>query len=60
MEIVKEQAIHLFGSASSLARALNISPAAVTQWADGKPIPEKQALKIRYTLKPEFFGEAKA
>lgn len=55
MQIVKEQAVIMFGSQSALARALGISPAAVAQWKPGKPIPEAQALKIRYQLKREEF-----
>lgn len=55
MDISKEQAVALFGSQAKLAKALGIFPAAVSQWKDGKPIPQKQALKIRYVLKPEAF-----
>lgn len=55
MEITKEQAIALYGNKVRLAEALGISKAAVSQWADDKPIPEAQALKIRFILKPEEF-----
>ncbi len=57
MEITKEQAIELYGSRVRLAEALGITKAAVSQWADGKPIPEAQALKIRFILKPEQFDD---
>jgi DNA-binding transcriptional regulator YdaS (Cro superfamily) len=59
MEISKEQAIALFGSQAKLAEALDIFPAAVSQWKAGQPIPEKQALRIRYVLKPESFSDDK-
>jgi len=55
MEISKQDAIALFGSGSALARALGISPAAVSLWPDDKPIPEKQALRLRYEIKPDAF-----
>lgn len=55
--ILKEQALAAFGNnGSELARALGIKPSAVYQWPDGKPIPEKQALRLRYELRPELFG----
>lgn len=56
--IMKEDAIALFGSKSNLARALGIYRQAVSQWRDGHPIPQVQAMKIRYQLKPEQFGPA--
>ena len=55
MNITKEKAIRLFGGKAKLARALNIKPSAVTQWKDGKPIPELRAYQIR-ELKPEAFS----
>lgn len=55
---MKEDAIALFGSKSNLARALGIYRQAVSQWRDGHPIPQVQAMKIRYQLKPEQFGPA--
>jgi len=55
LNLSKDKAISLFKNQSELARALGISSAAVAQWPDGKPIPEKQALKIRFVLKPEAF-----
>lgn len=60
MEILKEEAIALFGSQAALARALDISPAAVSQYRDGEPIPEKQALRLRYEIKPEAFQAAES
>ncbi len=58
IEILKEDAVAMFGSQAELARALDIKRSAVSQWQDGKPIPEKQALKIRYQLRPESFEAA--
>jgi hypothetical protein len=54
--ILKEEAIAAFGTGAALAAALGIAPSAVYQWEDGQPIPEKQALRLRYQLKPELFG----
>lgn len=56
--ITKQQAIEVYGgNASALARALNISPAAIYQWSDG-PIAEGYALKLRFVLKPGAFNQA--
>lgn len=54
--ITKEEAVALFGSKAELARALGINKASVTEWPDGKPIPERRALQIYYQLKPEAFA----
>lgn len=55
IEITKEKAVKMFGSQAALARALKISRASVCVWPTGKPIPELQAMKIRFILKPECF-----
>lgn len=55
MEIRKETAVDLFGGVTQLAKALGITKAAVYQWPNGEPIPEAQALRIRYQLKPRAF-----
>lgn len=55
LHITKERAIELFGSPTALAEALGIERANVYMWEDGKPIPQKHALRIRYELKPEAF-----
>ena len=55
--ISKEEALAMFNSPTELAQALKITQSAVSQWSAGKPIPEAQALKIRYQLKPELFTE---
>jgi DNA-binding transcriptional regulator YdaS (Cro superfamily) len=55
VEITKQQAVEMFGTQANLARALGIAKSAVSQWADG-PIPELQAMKIRFVLKPHLFG----
>lgn len=54
--ITKEQALAAYdGNGAALARALNITPSAVSQWPEG-PIGEVHALKLRFVLKPELFG----
>lgn len=56
--ITKEHALAAYGNVGSdLAKALGITPSAVYQWKDGEPIPNEQALKLRYVLKPELFGD---
>jgi len=57
IEIRKEEAVQMFGTQAELARALGIKKSAVSQWSDG-PIPEKQAMKIRFMLKPELFEKS--
>lgn len=57
IEITKEEAIAMFRTQAALARALGIGRQAVNQWKDGQPIPERQALKIRYQLRPECFDK---
>lgn len=53
----KQQALAAFGgNSSALARVLDITPQAVYQWPDG-PIPELHALKLRYVLMPDVFGQ---
>jgi hypothetical protein len=52
--ITKKDAIGMFRNKNRLAKALGITRQAVEKWPDG-PIPEKQALKIRYQLRPELF-----
>jgi len=51
----KSEAVALFKNKAELARVLGISRAAVSKWPDEK-IPEAQALKIRFVLKPEAFA----
>jgi DNA-binding transcriptional regulator YiaG len=55
VEITKEEAIAMFRTQQNLADALGISQAAVAQWPAGKPIPETQAMKIRFILRPELW-----
>jgi hypothetical protein len=54
LNVTKKQAIGLYGSASKLARALEYTRSAVSQW-DDEEIPESVYLKLRYQLKPECF-----
>ena len=51
-EILKEDALALYPTLTALADALGITKGAVSQWEDGKPIPEKQALMLRYVVAP--------
>lgn len=53
--ILKEEAVAMYRTQAALARALGIKRSAVNQWKDGEPIPERQALKLRYQLRPECF-----
>jgi len=53
--ITKEEAISLYSTPAALAKALGIQRQAVNGWEQGKPIPERQYLKLRYELKPERF-----
>jgi hypothetical protein len=55
-QITRKQAVAAFGSVSALSKALGISRAAVYLWPENDPIPELQALRLRYELKPEVFG----
>lgn len=55
VEIQKEEAIGMFRNKAQLAKALGITRQAIERWPDGKPIPEKQALKIQFVLRPELF-----
>lgn len=52
IEIRVEDAIKHFGSAASLARALNIKPQAITSWKDF--VPKLRAYELR-DLHPELF-----
>lgn len=45
----KDDVIKFFGNSRKLARVLNISPSAISQW--GKVIPEKNAYKLQYLTK---------
>lgn len=53
ISITKEQAVALYGTQVALAKALNITKGAVSQWPDGEPIPEKQALLLAYVIRPD-------
>lgn len=55
--ILKEDALAAYGGVGTeLAKALGITPSAVYQWEEGKPIPNEQALKLRFVLRPDLFG----
>lgn len=58
--ITKDQALAAFGgNGAALARALGLTRAAVSAWPDG-PIAEGHALKLRFVLRPEIFGNLAA
>jgi predicted transcriptional regulator len=59
IEITKDQAVGMFLSVAKLAEALGITRQAIYLWPDGKNIPERYALKIRYQLRPELFDKPK-
>lgn len=40
------------GNKAELARALKISKQAVSRWSSDGPIPEAQALKLKYEILP--------
>ena len=46
MFIYKSKAVKIAGSKAELARVLGITRQAVNGWADRKPIPQKQAMKL--------------
>jgi len=48
-----EDAIQLAGSAATLAKILNVSQSAVTQWKGG-PLPDLRLVQL-YALRPEWF-----
>jgi len=58
--ITRKQAVAAFGSVVALAKALGISRTAVYLWPENDPIPELQALRLRYELCPDVFGPAPA
>ena len=58
LEISKQEAIGMYRNKNRLAKALGITRQAVEGWPDDKPIPIKQALLLRYVLRPELFEES--
>ena len=57
--MTKHEALsHFGGNGAACARALNISVAAVSQWADDA-IPEAQALRLKYEVLPKLKAAAK-
>lgn len=53
--ITLEDALRVYETKANLARALEITPQAITQWA-GK-VPMKQQYRLKYELAPESFKE---
>lgn len=53
----KERAIEIYGSAANLAHALGITRSAVSQWKSGKNIPREHELRIRYELRPDLWPD---
>lgn len=60
MDISKRDAIAAYGTQQALADALGISRPAVAMWSDDRPIPKEHALRLRYELKPDVFGNVDA
>ena len=58
LDISKQEAIGMYRNKNRLAKALGITRQAVEGWPDDKPIPIKQALLLRYVLRPELFEES--
>lgn len=57
IEITKAEAVDAYGgNQAALARALGVTRQAVSAMAEG-PLAERYALKLRYVLKPELFGD---
>jgi len=54
--ITRRRAVEVYGGVSKLAEALGISRAAIYLWPEDDPIPELQALKLKYELRPDVFG----
>lgn len=55
--ITKREALkHYNNNSAALARELGITRAAVSAWPMDDPIPTKQALRLRYEIKPEIFN----
>lgn len=56
--LTKKDALHLFGNnGAEMARALGVTRQYVNKLDDG-PLPEWMALKIRFVIKKDAFGEA--
>ena len=56
--ITRQQAINLYGSATSLANALGYkSRHAIYMWSKTGPIPREPYLILRYELKPCAFAK---
>lgn len=59
--ITRQQAIALYGSAQSLAAALNYtSRHAVYMWPKDDAIPSEPYLRLRYQLRPDAFDASGA
>lgn len=52
--ITKKDARAHFRNDAHMARELGITRGAVGQWLDDEPIPEKQALKLKYEVLPRL------
>ena len=53
--ITKGEAISLFKNRAALARALGLSPGAITHWPEDKPIPFEHEQMLRWFICPENF-----
>jgi hypothetical protein len=53
--MLKEEALKPFdGKVAELADALGITTNAIYMWKDGEPIPEQQALRLKYEILPRL------
>jgi DNA-binding transcriptional regulator YdaS (Cro superfamily) len=68
MDAITEAVSRTEGGQAALARALGVTPQAVSQWVKGtRPVPPRHALAIelatgvsRHDLRPDVFGSAPA
>jgi hypothetical protein len=57
MDITKAEVLRVYGTHQAAADALGITRTAVTMWPEDQPIPERHALRLRYELRPDVFGD---
>lgn len=53
IRITKDAALHVYGGkARELARAMNITPSAVSQW--GRLLPAQRSLELQHIVRPDI------
>lgn len=68
MDAITEAVSRTEGGQAALARALGVTPQAVSQWVKGtRPVPPRHAIAIelatgvsRHDLRPDIFGAAES